>query len=240
MLENDVAKLKQCAEKDESLYDDVFELQQHHNFMEQEQHNDKIIIRGLPLHLNSNRDEMKMCARKIIDALDATVAETQYDVYSFKAPKGSLASLQMTFETSMLKMRLLTKYREMKKDKSADCPFLVEKFTQLPIDDSLNGKSISISNKLSAHTLNLLDEARKYVKSGKFKYCYDTPSCQIIAMGADDKKYRLSDENDINAALKSIGKKKVTQKSNQSESGAGTSNRALRSNRKIDNTQNLN
>lgn len=205
-LEDDVKVLKDVASNQEAVEGEMNDLWLQNESLKQEMMSNQLVIRNLPLKVIDEKEEATQCAKKIMAAIGMAVTESNYEAFAFKTSKAKTASIQITFETSMLKARALKKYRELKKADEEN-PFTVEKFVNILPDDPFNGKLITMSNRLTPHTMSILLEARKFIPND-FIFVYDTADCHVIAKGKDGKSYKIRSESDIQEAIKQIGNKK--------------------------------
>lgn len=140
--------------------------------------NNQLIIRNLPGEIKDSRNSMNTAIERIFQALEIDLNENDYEAYAVANSNKNIACIHMKFASTMLKTRVVKKFREMRK-RIDDTPFIVEKLIGLPTEHELNGKLITISNKLSQHSTKVLQYARKSTPA-PFDFVYDTPDGNLM------------------------------------------------------------
>lgn len=178
-VESEVQKLKLGKpEVTNDLARQIQQLKVKNNELEQSLINNTIIIRNLPHEIGEEKN-MHEAIKNIFNILEIDIDQASYKAFSKKKDRNDkVASIEMKFVSSVQKEKVVSKFREMRKNKQLDVPFAVEKIIGLTVNHELNGKTITISNKLTPHSFQLLQHARKHVPA-TFTYAYDTPDGSI-------------------------------------------------------------
>lgn len=183
-----------------ALENELNDLKRQNNSIEQALLNDRITIRNVPLHVLENEENIKSCAMKIIQKIDSTIDGSKYEVRGYKAEDNS-ANFQVRFISSVIKVRFMRKFREMRRQTS----LLIDKIIDLPSDHAQSGKILSITNLLTQQNMKLLYDARKFV--GKhFDVVFDTPDC-ILMVKTGGRFQKIETEKDLKRIVEEIEKK---------------------------------
>lgn len=217
-LEKDVKLIKDSQNSDETMKE-VKRIQRKNNTLEQSLVNDRIIIRNLPLSVYENKSLMKSTVCKILTTLDLDINEDAYDAYAIKVNSKMCANIVMRFVSTLLKVRVIKKFRGMRRERGNDCPWLVENIVEIPNDHHLNGKQITIANKLTSANADLIQQARKHVPS-HFNFVFDTPE-GLIMVKINDKFHKIEAEDDIEQLIGSTTAKRDESNSQQTPATTG-------------------
>lgn len=242
-LERDVSEMRE-SKSVEQLQDEVRRLNDKNNALETKIHrmtaqsNDSVNIRNLPANLCQNDEEAFNVVGKVLTALGMPLDWTQYTV-QYKPDTINRLAIRATvkFSTSMLKAKVIKRFRDVKNATNYDGELLVERVFQLPMDHQLNGTHLAMSNVLTQHNLELLKHARKFVDS-HFAFVFDTPHGLVkVNLGKDNFKkvetiddvQRLIEEIERNSELR---KKPIDKPIRPQKTPVAVSDRNTRSGKK--------
>lgn len=142
--------------------------------------NNFLIIRHFPIEIKNDRKELCATVQKIFAELQFDIHPNEYDATAMKVRNKELAFIQLKFSSQLLKSKVLSKFRQMKKIEGNEPNFVVEKLTGLPADHALNGTLISMHNRLTKHNIQLLQTARTHVPK-YFDFVFDDADGRILA-----------------------------------------------------------
>lgn len=218
VVEEELKSLKRDEKQiDDELREEMEKLKARNLSLEQSLLNSQIMIRNVPSHVKESKATLKATTERIFAAMEMDVSENDYESFATVGVNKNVATIHLKFASSIMKTRVVRKFREMRKANEGDPPFIVEKLIGLPMDHELNGKMITISNKLSQQNLATLQHARKFTPA-KFEFVFDTPEGNLMVR-ALGKLHRIFSCDDVDSLLESVDKAKaVTAKKSKSQS----------------------
>jgi archaellum component FlaC len=216
ILEEEVQALKENppTEQLEEVMSQIEEIQRENQILQQMKVNNVIMLRNFPIEIKSNATMMKTAVEKLLNTLELNISANDYEAHAIKVRNKNLAFIQMKFSSDILKVRVLKKFRDMKKstaNTNEPAPFLIEKLVELSIDHELNGKVLSIQNKLTRANFDLLNAARKFAPS-HFEFVFDSPEGNIM-IRANGHIHQVLSEREVNELVKRIDNEKKKTKS---------------------------
>lgn len=215
-LQRDVDMLKESGVG--NTESELLELRRKNHSMEQLLMNERLVIRNLPIEIKEKKEEVPALVERIFTVLNLDVDCDDFEAYATPTPNKKLAKIEVKFSSAMLKARVLRKFRDVKRRSTDDSPFIVEKIVGLPNDHELNGKLLSITNKLTPHNAQLIKSARKLSPS-HFDYAYDSPE-GVLFVKIGEKSHRIDDESDIQLLKEEVEKNRETSNTNANQSGS--------------------
>lgn len=215
-LEHEVDALKERGIGDDAEQE-LDELRKKNHAVEQAMINERLTIRNLPIEIREKREDVQTTVERIFNILQLDINSHDYEAYATPTPNRKLAKIELKFSSAMLKARVLRKFRESKRAITDDSPFIVERLIQLPSDHELNGKLISISNKLTPHNAQLIKSARKLSPS-HFDFAYDSPE-GVIFVKVGERSHRIMDESDIMMLKEDIEKSRAAAGTRKNQGG---------------------
>lgn len=177
-LENDFDGLKNGDV--DGMIEEVDQIRACTQQLSQNHLNNYLIIRHFPLEIKNDRKELFAAVNKIFTILQFDICENDYDATAMKVHNKDLAFIQLKFSSQLLKGKVLSRFRQMKKLKENEPQFVVEKITGVPADHSLNGTTISMHNRLTRNNIELLQAARTHVPKF-FDFVFDDAEGRILA-----------------------------------------------------------
>lgn len=177
-LENDFDALKNGDV--ESMANEVEDIRACTQQLSQSNLNNFLIIRHFPLEIKNDRKELLSTINKIFTALQLDIHDNEFDATAMKVRNKDLAFIQLKFSSQLLKSKVLSKFRQLKKISENEPLFIVEKLTGLTIDHVLNGTTITMHNRLTKHNIEILQAARNHVPK-YFDFVFDDAEGRILA-----------------------------------------------------------
>lgn len=194
-------------------------LEKKNHIVEQERLNDIVMLNNLPREICNDQAMLKNVIDKILTALDIDPRTTHCNSKAFPSTKTSTAVVELKLSPS-LKSKAMEKFKAIKSDKANDGKLLIEKFVQLPVESQLNGRMLTMSNKLTPHYLNLKKHAQTFVKS-HLEFVYETPDSRILVFAG--RFHRIDDDDDLRAIIKQIDEGKISKKKINTKPALGSS-----------------
>jgi hypothetical protein len=225
-LEEEVSVLKQHPPSEvlDDIASQVSEVRKENQYLHQLSLNNVLMMRFFPIEVKTDNVMMENALRKIFATLEIEMNPNEYEAHAIKVRNKNLAHIQVKFSSSLLKTKVLKKFREVKKastNASEPGPFLMERLMSIPSSHDLNGKFLTMQNKLTRANFDLLNAARKYAPS-HFEFVYDSPEGIIMAR-AGGQVHQLFDENDIMELVEKIEEdKKKSKTQSQCMTSRGT------------------
>lgn len=205
----------------EAMISDVEDIKSRTEHFAQINLNNILIIRHFPLEIKSDRTELLSTVKKIFASLQIDITENDYDASAMKVRNMDLAFIQLKFSTQLLKSKVLKKFRQMKKLKENEPSFLTEKYTGLSADHALNGKLITMHNRLTKYNIDLLQAARSHVPK-HFDFVFDDADGRILAKSGNTF-HNIHTTEDIEILVDKIDKSRSNQRAPPNETNAGSS-----------------
>lgn len=193
--EEEVAALKSEERKHvEETKKELEEVKLKLHHYEQALNNNQLVIRNLPSEIKESKNALKSVVERIFTTLEIDVTENDFEAFAVATSNKNIANIHMKFSSCLLKARIVKKFREMRKQ-SDQAPFIVEKLIGLPESHELNGKLMTISNKLSQQSTKVLQYARKMTPT-PFEFVFDTPDGNLMVRFGG-KVHRIDSCDDV-------------------------------------------
>lgn len=217
-LETDLNALKNGDV--EGMFEEVDQLRACTQQLSQSNLNNFLIIRHFPLEIKNNRSDIFAAVKKVFTTLQLDIHENDYEASAMKVRNKDLAFIQLKFASQILKSKVLSKFRQMKKIKENEPQLVVEKLTGIPANHPLNGTVISMHNRLTKHNIELLQIARTHVPK-YFDFVFDDTEGRILAK-CGDSFTPICSTHDIETLVAKSEQTKRPPPSQQSTSGSST------------------
>lgn len=192
-LEDDVSELKQ--QPPNQVEEQIEELKVQSQQLHQSSLNTTLLLRNFPIEMKTDKTALALALSNTFKILELDIKSEDYEATAIKVRGKELTFIQLRFASEIMKVRVIKKYREMRKSSTDEPTLLMEQITPIPHDHELNGKMLMVQNKLTKHNFDILKAARAIVPS-HIEFVYDTPEGKILAKVGDEMR-ELRSEQDI-------------------------------------------